>query len=99
MYYGNMNKPLNLNLDRRAKVPLAEQIRRGVTTAIEGGVLEPGAPLPSWQDLAAQLGVARGTVRTAYEKLGAARLENSRRPNRQMRMAFEFKEEFDRSRK
>jgi hypothetical protein len=26
------------------------------------------------------------------------RLENSRRPNRQMRMAFEFKEEFDRSR-
>jgi hypothetical protein len=27
------------------------------------------------------------------------RLENSRRPNRQMRMAFEFKEEFDRSRK
>jgi len=24
------------------------------------------------------------------------RLENSRRPNRQMRMAFEFKEEFDR---
>jgi hypothetical protein len=25
------------------------------------------------------------------------RLENSRRPNRQMRMAFEFKEEFDRS--
>jgi hypothetical protein len=27
------------------------------------------------------------------------RLENSRRPNRQMRTAFEFKEEFDRSRK
>jgi quinol monooxygenase YgiN len=27
------------------------------------------------------------------------RLENSRRPNRQMRMAFEFKEEFDLSRK
>ena len=26
-------------------------------------------------------------------------LENSRRPNRQMRMAFEFKEEFDRPRK
>jgi len=37
-------------------------------------VLEPGARLPSWQDLAAQLGVARGTVRTAYEKLAAAQL-------------------------
>jgi GntR family transcriptional regulator / MocR family aminotransferase len=74
MYYSDVNKPLNLNLDRKAKVPLAEQIRRGVTTAIEDGVLEPGARLPSWQDLAAQLGVARGTVRTAYEKLAAAQL-------------------------
>src|ERR1700722_14365141 len=74
MYHGNMNKPLNLTLDRTAKVPLAEQIRRGVATAIEDGVLEPGVRLPSWQDLAAQLGVARGTVRTAYEKLAAAQL-------------------------
>ncbi|HEV2675487.1 MAG TPA: PLP-dependent aminotransferase family protein, partial [Aliidongia sp.] len=74
MHHGSVNRPLNLNLDRTAKVPLAEQIRRGVTAAIEGGVLGPGARLPSWQDLAAQLGVARGTVRTAYEKLAAAQL-------------------------
>jgi GntR family transcriptional regulator/MocR family aminotransferase len=74
MYYDSVSKPLNLNLDRTAKVSLAEQIRRGVATAIEGGVLEPGARLPSWQDLAVQLGVARGTVRTAYEKLAAAQL-------------------------
>ncbi len=74
LYYGSMNKRLNLTVDRTAKMPLAEQIRRGVTTAIENGVLEPGARLPSWQDLAAQLGVARGTVRTAYEKLAAAQL-------------------------
>lgn len=69
-----MIKPLNFSLDRTAKLPLAEQIRRGVATAIEGGVLGPGARLPSWQDLAAQLGVARGTVRDAYEKLAAAQL-------------------------
>lgn len=69
-----MSKPLSLDLDRTAKISLAEQIRRGVATAIEDGVLEPGARLPSWQDLAAQLGVARGTVRTAYEKLSAAQL-------------------------
>lgn len=69
-----MNKPLNLSLDRSAKIALAEQIRTGVAAAIEGGVLEPGARLPSWQDLAAQLGVARGTVQTAYEKLAAAQL-------------------------
>ena len=67
-------KPLPLNLDRSARTPLAEQISSGIAAAIESGVLEPGARLPSWQDLAAQLGVARGTVRTAYEKLDAAQL-------------------------
>jgi GntR family transcriptional regulator/MocR family aminotransferase len=53
---------------------LAEQIRKGIGAAIESGVLAPGARLPSWQDLAAQLGVARGTVRSAYEKLSSAQL-------------------------
>jgi len=74
VYQRGMTKPLNLQLDRSANTPLAEQIRKGVTAAIEGGVLAPGARLPSWQDLAAQLGVARGTVRSAYEKLSAAQL-------------------------
>jgi GntR family transcriptional regulator/MocR family aminotransferase len=74
MYYATVDKPLNLNLDRTAKMALAEQIRQGIAKAIEEGVLEPGARLPSWQDLAVQLGVARGTVRTAYEKLAAAQL-------------------------
>lgn len=69
-----MTKPLSLKLDRSAKVPLGDQIRIGISTAIERGVLAPGARLPSWQDLAAQLGVARGTVRVAYEKLAAAQL-------------------------
>jgi GntR family transcriptional regulator/MocR family aminotransferase len=69
-----MSEPFDLNLDRTAKVPLADQIRNGVATAIEEGILRPGARLPSWQDLAAQLGVARGTVRSAYEKLAAGQL-------------------------
>ena len=69
-----MTKPLRLELDRSAKTPLAEQIHRGIRAAIESGVLAPGARLPSWQDLAAQLGVARGTVRAAYEKLSSAQL-------------------------
>jgi GntR family transcriptional regulator/MocR family aminotransferase len=69
-----VSKPFDLNLDRTAKAPLAEQIRHGIATAIAEGVLQPGARLPSWQDLAVQLGVARGTVRNAYEKLAAAQL-------------------------
>ncbi|MBZ7927743.1 PLP-dependent aminotransferase family protein [Ensifer adhaerens] len=69
-----MTDALNLHVDRSAKTPLAEQIRQAIATAIENGVLEPGARLPSWQDLATQLGVARGTVRAAYERLNAAQL-------------------------
>lgn len=69
-----MSELLKLELDRSAKTPLAEQIRKGIATAIDTGVLVPGARLPSWLDLAAQLGVSRGTIKTAYEKLSAAQL-------------------------
>jgi GntR family transcriptional regulator / MocR family aminotransferase len=65
---------MDFHIDRSAKTPLAEQIRQRITAAIENGVLEPGTRLPSWQDLAAQLGVARGTVQTAYERLAASQL-------------------------
>lgn len=70
---------LDLKLDRASKTSLAEQIRLGITGAIESGVLVPGARLPSWVDLAAQLGVARGTVKTAYERLTDAQLVVSSR--------------------
>lgn len=69
-----MTAPLQIQLDRSAKTPLAEQIRDAIGTAIESGVLAPGARLPSWLDLAAQLGVARGTVRLAYDRLSDAQL-------------------------
>lgn len=69
-----MADPFDLKLDRGAKTSLTDQIRKGIGGAIEGGVLVPGARLPSWQDLAAQLGVSRGTVRVAYDKLAAAQL-------------------------
>jgi GntR family transcriptional regulator/MocR family aminotransferase len=69
-----MDPQLQIHVDRTAKLPLSEQIRVSVTRAIESGVLAPGARLPSWQDLAAHLGVARGTVRAAYERLSDAQL-------------------------
>jgi GntR family transcriptional regulator/MocR family aminotransferase len=74
MYHERMSQPLKIELDRSAKIPLAEQIRTAISAAIEGGVLAPGARLPSWLDLAAQLGVARGTVRLAYDRLSDAQL-------------------------
>ena len=69
-----MAKILDLKLDRTAGTSLAEQIRIGITAAIDSGVLAPGARLPSWLDLAAQLGVARGTVQAAYERLADKQL-------------------------
>src|SRR5258708_15385965 len=72
VYYEAVTKPFQLKLDRSAKTPLAEQIRRGIGVAIESGVLVPRARLPSWQDLAAPPRVARGPRRAAYRKPVAA---------------------------
>jgi GntR family transcriptional regulator/MocR family aminotransferase len=58
-----------LTLDRASPASLADQIVQHVEAAIYAGSLQPGRRLPSWRDLAAQLGVARGTVRAAYERL------------------------------
>ena len=60
---------LPIDLDRVARTPLATQIYRVFRDAIETGRLDPGAKLPSWRDMAAQLGVSRGTVRVAYQRL------------------------------
>lgn len=60
---------LRIELDPGKKTPLATQIYGAIREAIENRRLAPGTKLPSWQDLAAQLGVSRGTVRVAYERL------------------------------
>ena len=59
----------DIGLDRASRASLAEQIRSAIGRAIREGRLQAGARLPSWGDLAAQLGVARGTVREAYQRL------------------------------
>ncbi|MGK9198924.1 PLP-dependent aminotransferase family protein [Sinorhizobium meliloti] len=69
-----MKTRLHLSVDRSGQASLSEQIHAGIKKAIETGVLEQGVRLPSWQDLAAELGVARGTIRAAYDKLAAAQL-------------------------
>jgi GntR family transcriptional regulator/MocR family aminotransferase len=60
---------LSIGLDRAKKIPLATQIYAAIRAAIESGQIPFDAKLPSWRDLAAQLGVSRGTVRLAYERL------------------------------
>lgn len=63
------SKVAQLKLDRAGSITLTDQICQHVEAAIVEGALTAGARLPSWRDLSAQLGVARGTVKAAYEKL------------------------------
>jgi GntR family transcriptional regulator/MocR family aminotransferase len=88
---------LPIELDRARRTPLAVQIYRAIREAIETGRLASGARLPSWRDLAAQLGVSRGTVRVAYERLideqfatghGAAGTRVADRPTRSSTSAW-----------
>lgn len=67
-------QPLALTIDRKARLSISEQIRIAITEAIMNGVLTPGTRLPSWIDLATQLGISRGTVKTAYERLSDEQL-------------------------
>jgi GntR family transcriptional regulator/MocR family aminotransferase len=58
-------------LDRRADLPLQEQLERTLREAIRDGRLRAGARLPSSRGLAAELGVSRGVVTSAYDQLAA----------------------------
>lgn len=56
-------------IERSPSTSISGQIAAALRSAIREGRLEQGAKLPSWNDLADQLGVARGTVRAAYDTL------------------------------
>ena len=56
-------------LDRRAVLPLAEQIARHYADSIAGGRLRPGERLPTIRAIADGAGVTRATVQRAYGQL------------------------------
>jgi GntR family transcriptional regulator/MocR family aminotransferase len=58
-------------LDPSAAEPFYRQIYDRVRGAIASGVLKPGDRIPSARALALELGLARGTVETAYSLLSA----------------------------
>jgi len=65
-------------LDRNSAVPLADQIESRLRALIESGQLPAGAKLTSIRALATQLGVSPNTVVTAYDRLVAQGLVDSR---------------------
>lgn len=58
-----------IRLDRGSAVPIHRQIFEGLRGFILEGRLSPGAQLPSTRTLAAEVGVSRSTVVSAYSQL------------------------------
>ena len=58
-------------IDRTSPVPLYRQVEDQIRKAIHEERLRPGARLPGIRSLAADLGVARVTIATAYDQLTA----------------------------
>lgn len=68
-----------VQVDLASPIPPYEQIRSQLASLIATGALTAGMRLPTVRDLAADLGVAVGTVRRAYTELEGAGLVVSRR--------------------
>jgi GntR family transcriptional regulator len=68
-----------ISVDLSAGVPPYEQIRAQVSALVAAGTLVAGDRLPTVRDLAADLGVAVGTVQRAYRELEAGGVVVSRR--------------------
>jgi DNA-binding transcriptional regulator YhcF (GntR family) len=70
-----------ISVDLRSATPPYEQIRSQISSLIVTGTLSVGSRLPTVRRLAADLGIAAGTVGRAYKELEASGLIESRRRN------------------
>ncbi|WP_273653460.1 GntR family transcriptional regulator [Cellulomonas fimi] len=58
-----------VQVDPGSPVPVFEQLREQVERLVASGALAPGSRLPTIRHLAADLGLARGTVQRVYDEL------------------------------
>lgn len=56
-------------IDPQLDIPIYRQLTDGIRMAVQKEALQPGQRLPTVQELADRLGVARGTVKRAYDEL------------------------------
>ena len=70
---------LRVTVDTTSAVPVYEQLRHQVTALVTTGALREGDRLPAARALAADLGIAVGTVQRAYRELEATGTVTSRR--------------------
>jgi GntR family transcriptional regulator len=74
-----VTSPPTLVVDSADPTPPYEQLRRQLAELVGSRVLAPGDRLPPVRQLAADLGLAVGTVARAYRELESAGLVRSRR--------------------
>ncbi len=96
-------RPRPAPLDRRSGIPLYHQIQQRLLDRIRSGELKPGEPLPSIQQIAAQMGVSQMTVRQAvgalcelgviYCKQGKGTFISGIKLERDFRQVLSFSEE------
>lgn len=70
---------MRITVDLDSTTPQYEQIRAQVVALITAGALHEGDRLPTVRALAADLGIAAGTVARAYRELEAASQVTTRR--------------------
>lgn len=59
----------SIKVSGNATIPLYQQIVDGVCRAVRDGKLAPGEKLPTVRELADRMGLARGTIKRAYDEL------------------------------
>ena len=57
-------------VDATLEIPIYRQLVDKIRAAVRKGELSPGDQLPTVQELADRLGVAKGTIKRAYDELG-----------------------------
>lgn len=60
---------LYFQINPQLDIPIYQQLVDKIRTAVKMGDLIPGQKLPTVQELSGQLGVARGTIKRAYDEL------------------------------
>ena len=60
---------MNFSIEKNSTVSIYQQLINQITRKVQNGELPSGKKLPTVRELADQLGIARGTVKHAYEEL------------------------------
>src|SRR5215510_2663077 len=71
-------KGTDMHLELDGEGPKYLQLSRAIRSAVQEGRIASGARLPPTRELAQTLGLARNTVRGAYEHLGSTGLLHGR---------------------